>query len=359
MASFRQTREALLLAYYDNIIDAEEFALLYDVNTSKNYDYPYWSYPKFDLENLTDEECISEMRFYKADVYRLAEVFRIPEEVTCYNRSVFNGIEALSVFLKCFAHLCRYSDLVQRFGRPVPEICMMSNTVMNLVYNNFGHLLRNLNQPWLSMQNLEAYADAIHEKGAALQNCWGFVDGTVRPICRPNSRIQRILYNGHKRVHSIKFQSVVAPTGLIANLYGPVEGRIHDSGMLADSNLLPLLQQHCNRQNGTPLCIYGDPAYPLRAHLQAPFKGNRITPLQDEFNKAMSKVRVSVEWIFKEIIRYFAFLDFKKNLKLQLSAVGKMYLVCGLLANAHVCLYRSQTSEFFDVEPPTVEEYFI
>ena len=29
------------------------------------------------------------------------------------------------------------------------------------------------------------------------------------------------IYNGHKRVHAIKFQSVVAPNGLVANLYGP------------------------------------------------------------------------------------------------------------------------------------------
>ena len=49
------------------------------------------------------------------------------------------------------------------------------------------------------------------------------------------------LLMGHKRVHAIKFQFLVAPTGLIANLCGPVEGRRHDSGMLADSVLLPQL----------------------------------------------------------------------------------------------------------------------
>jgi hypothetical protein len=33
---------------------------------------------------------------------------------------------------------------------------------------------------------------------------------------------QRTVYNGHKRIHAIKFQSVVTPNGLIANLFGPV-----------------------------------------------------------------------------------------------------------------------------------------
>ena len=31
----------------------------------------------------------------------------------------------------------------------------------------------------------------------------------------------------------------------------------------------------------------------------------------------MSEVRVSVEWIFGDIINYFKFLDYKKNLKVQ------------------------------------------
>ena len=40
----------------------------------------------------------------------------------------------------------------------------------------------------------------------------------------------------------------------------------------------------------------------------------------------MSSVRVSEKWIFGDIINFFKFLDFKKNLKIQLSAVGKMYI---------------------------------
>ncbi|PFX12027.1 Ankyrin-2 [Stylophora pistillata] len=42
-----------------------------------------------------------------------------------------------------------------------------------------------------------------------------------RPICRPGE-MQRIVYNGYKRVHGLKFQSVVLPNGIIANLFGPV-----------------------------------------------------------------------------------------------------------------------------------------
>ena len=356
MASFRQARESLLLAHDEGWLDDEEFALLFDINTSKNLDYPYWKYPSFELDVLSDAECKTYFRFYRSDIYRLAEAFQLPEEITCYNGSVFHGIEALSVFLKRFAYPCRYADMISRFGRAVPELSLMSNYVLDFMYTTHGHLLRTFNQAWLSPQQLERYAGIIANKGAPLTNCWGFIDGTVRPVCRPQTN-QRVLYNGHKRVHAIKFQSVVAPNGMIANLYGPVEGKRHDSGMLVMSGLFPLLQMNSQKPNGDPLCIYGDPAYPLRNHLQGPFKGN-LNQIQKDYNKAMSQVRVSVEWVFGDIANYFAFLDFKKNLKIQLNAVGKMYIVCALLTNAHTCLYKSMTSSYFECDPPLLEEYF-
>lgn len=140
-------------------------------------------------------------------------------------------------------------------------------------------------------------------QGAPLDNCFGFIDGTVRPICRPNIN-QRVMYNGHKRVHGIKFQSVVVPNGLIANLSGPYEGKKHDRMMLNESGLLGDLELNANYM-GQPLCLYGDPAYPLRRHLQAPYRNRHLTPAQQDFNTAICEVRESVEWLFGQIVEYF------------------------------------------------------
>ena len=71
----------------------------------------------------------------------------------------------------------------------------------------------------------------------------------------------------------------------------------------------------------------------------------------------MSKVRTSVEWISGDIVNYFKFLDFKEDLKLDLSPVGKMYIVCALLRNALTCPYGNTTSEFFELNPPSLEDY--
>ena len=73
----------------------------------------------------------------------------------------------------------------------------------------------------LDPDQLETYAAAMTSRGLPLDNCFGFIHGTVRPTARPGEN-QRILYNEHKRVHNIKFQSLVLPNGLIGNMYGPV-----------------------------------------------------------------------------------------------------------------------------------------
>jgi hypothetical protein len=192
-----------------------------------------------------------------------------------------------------------------------------------------------------------------------MYNCWGFVDGTVHPVCRPG-RNQQIIYNGHKRVHSIQFQSVALPNGLVGNLYGPVEGKWHDSGMLASSGLLQDLQRFSNNPlTGLPMCIYGDLAYPLRPQLQTPYRGAVLPQNQQDYNKSMSSARVSVEWIFGDIINCFKFLDFKNNLKIGLSAVGKMYIGCTLMQNARSILYGSITSQYFGIDPPALHDYFL
>ena len=123
--------------------------------------------------------------------------------------------------------------------------------------------------------------------------------------------------------------------------------------MLAASRLLDQLQLFTHSLLGNPFCLYRGPAHPLRIHLQAPFRDRALTPLVVDFNKSMSTVRESVEWLFNDniIATYFQFIDLNNNLKIGLSSVGKMYVVCSLLRNALTCLNGNQTSTFFVLDP--------
>jgi hypothetical protein len=195
--------------------------------------------------------------------------------------------------------------------------------------------------------------EAISNKSGVNTTCGAFIDGTVRPIARP-TRYQRQAYNGHKRVHSLKFQSVTMANGLILSMHGPIEGRRHDIALLRSSNIGEKWMASAPANS----YMYGDPAYPLRAWLLSPYKGTNLTPKQTAFNTAMSSVRVTVEWSFGDIIRYWAFLDFKKNLKVLLSPVAKMYLLGVLFTNCLSCERgTNETSTFFGLRPPSLERY--
>ena len=173
---------------------------------------------------MNDAECLAEFRFKKRDLPLLPEVLQIPDSFTCYQRSVVSGMEALCILLRRLSYPCRYSDIIPRFGLPVPVLSMVSNDVLDFIYNTHNHRLTQWNHTVLNPAALQIYSDAVTAKGAALHNCFGFIDGTVRPICRPGTN-QRVLYNGHKRVHALKFQCVALPNGLIGNMYGPVGER--------------------------------------------------------------------------------------------------------------------------------------
>ena len=128
--------------------------------------------------------------------------------------------------------------------------------------------------------------------------------------------------------------------------------------MFADSQLLHDLHRFAYNPAGQAVCVYGDPAYPLRVQMQGPFRYGVLTPQMQQYNAEMSAVRSSVEWLFGDVINSFKFNDFKKDLKLFLSSVGKIYVVSVILRNAMTCLYGNMTSEFFDLRPPTLDTYF-
>ena len=75
------------------------------------------------------------------------------------------------------------------------------------------------------------------------------------------------------------------------------------------------------------------------------------------YNATMSEVRVAVEWLFGNITNYFKFIYFKSQLQINMSSVGKFYIVCAFLENALTCLYGNIVLEKFEVQPPSLQDY--
>ena len=157
--------------------------------------------------------------FLKNHIQDLKETLNIPE-IMCYNVQVAD-VEGLCAVLKRFAYPCRCIDMIQIFARPVPQLSIICNQITNLIYENWNNLPSNLNQSWLSPQCLQGLCNTIHQKGAALSH--RSVGDSLRVHCglfQDLMKIKELGIMGLKNTRNkIKFQSVVAINGLVANLY--------------------------------------------------------------------------------------------------------------------------------------------
>ena len=210
---------------------------------------------RFNFAAITDGASWEMFRFRKEYIVLLKQHLRITDLVKL-EWSEFSGLDVLCVFLKRLAYPCRLSDLSIFFGRSESDLSRVIAYVLNHISVNFSHLLQDLNQPYLSVKNLQTFANSIKNKGCPLDYCWGFIDGIVFPICRPKQH-QRQLFSGHKRVHCLKFQSVMCPNGIISSFMGSYVGHRHDAGIFHESKITEQLQTKQNADGNIFLHFWG------------------------------------------------------------------------------------------------------
>ena len=70
-----------------------------------------------------------------------------------------------------------------------------------------------------------------------------------------------------------------------------------------------------NKSSGLS-CICRDPVKPVCVHLQAPYRQENLNRGQMNYNKAMSTVWVTVEWLFGETKTFYGFFNFKWQLNI-------------------------------------------
>ena len=72
-------RDALLTASFFDVIDDDEFVLLYDAYSSKLI-FPYWKFPRLSVDEWGDVEYKTELRYAKKHLPELCEYLGIPEK---------------------------------------------------------------------------------------------------------------------------------------------------------------------------------------------------------------------------------------------------------------------------------------
>ena len=317
----------LLLEHADDNLDEEELLLLVagvEDDAKRRLLLPLQVIGgRVCLDDLTEEQVVSRFRFTKTQLEKLFVVLRFPDKMHGSCRVAWSGMEGLLVLLRRLSYPNKLRELAEEFGRSKAALSIIFNTTLIWFTRQWGHILENpFTRPYFTQARLETYTASVAAVVGVNLRVWGFIDGTVRPICRPSIG-QQHFYNGHKRVHAVKFQAVVTPGGLFAHLHGPVEGRRHDASLFAESGLLALLQVHMRGPAGQPpYAVYGDAAYPLSPFLQKGFQGAALTAQQARYNGNFSIARMCVEWLFGEVVNLWGFVDFRKQQKILLQPVA-------------------------------------
>lgn len=88
--------------------------------------------------------------------------------------------------------------------------------------NDCLHLITGPMNKGFMVDKAEMGAKYVQEKGQALPNYVGFIDGTMIGIERKiGDEMKRLAYNDHKRKYVLTFQAVNKLDGKIIHDYGP------------------------------------------------------------------------------------------------------------------------------------------
>ena len=321
--------------------------------------------PTFHFESSCEKRFAQWFRFSKADVRTivglLIDVAGLPEVVVSYAGDSAPLVTAFLCLCMKYAWPTRLGTMTQMFGKSTSWLSRITKALRTLLFNRFHRGLRN--PRLLTAEELKTFAAAV-EKISGVDVCFGFLDGTVRPVCKPQDA-QAEFYTGKDRVHALKYQILSTPDGMIRHIDGPWPGRRHDQHMVTSAPCLdgmPVLQQwllrHPRTPYGTAYFIYADAGYSTAPCIETPFPDGAFNLQHEAYNEAMAASRIAVEWEFGHILFYWAAHHFKPQQKvLSEMGIGQMYTVSALLTNIYNCLHPSKTCKYFNVAPPSLRRY--
>jgi transposase len=123
-----------------------------------------------------------------------------------------------------------------------------------------------------------------------------FVDATEQPIERPKKK-QKRYYSGKKKKHTLKTQIITDKKGKIRAVTKSVPGKKHDKKLFDETK--PILPEKSN--------LTGDLGYYGANGITLPNKkpkGTKLSKEEKQFNKELSKQRITVEHSFGKMKIY-------------------------------------------------------
>ena len=357
-------------------LDEHRRALQREMHWRKTYESRGFNW---DSEAWNDGQCQDLLHFPRVGAEKLGRLFFLPAMQSApgtngvellqhdsdgnpvwvaRNKARFPLMEVVAVFLMRMSAECKWSRLAPALGgRHWSGYKLVFGEMLTLLYDFWFDRLTDVTRYAALMHQ---WAFLVQQKvGGASPRIIGFLDGTWIDVCKPFlDAIQRELYNRYYKGHGLKYQALVAPIGLILDLFGPIVGRMSDSHMLRLSQLVAKLHQ-ISVALGWHVVAYADAAYAQGPHIMRGLKRNMLhTVLMRELQTVMNRPRTSVEWGFGIVKADWPFVGERRKHRVYLSPVGRIFPLAALLSNCKACHNGgNQISDYFGAEMPTLEWY--
>jgi hypothetical protein len=312
------------------------------------------------IDSFSERQCWSRFRTRKRDLPRLFTGLGFAQvgAVRLANKGSYTAEEIFLFSMNRLVYPGRYDDLCDIFGRDYSAWSRAFTWFIEYMMTTWGHLVSGNLRYWAP--HFPSFSEAIRQKiiekgGEHYQSirCCAFVDCTVIQTSRPdagnaqpgpnapryNRFIQQAAFNGWKKFHGYKYQTLEAPNGLALDLWGPMTFRHSDTELYTESNLNERM-----RQIGV-YCVYGDGIYAVQSNTMS------------ASDPIMTKARISNEWDYGVTANLFAFCKYKRSLKMTQRNHSDYYTVSTLLRNFHLCLYDGLTASYYNLAAPELEEY--
>jgi nuclease HARBI1 len=310
--------------------------------------------------SLDDSFCWAALRWRKRDLLELFHYSLLPAEARLPDRQKVNGETVMLLGMYAWAWPQRQLLIAREFGLAggQPVVSKIMDYYASHFLEHFQHLIQSESMGALSMWTpmVSYMVECVQQKGIAgpdFSNVGMFIDGTFNHCCRPEQRedhliagrdTQRAVYSGYYAGWGLKYLHCVLPNGILAQVWGPVDGRRHDAHLFAISHINEKLES-LSQQSGTIIHAHGDSAFPASSHT---VKGG---------GWEMNRKRICVEWSIGKILSQGASLDMSVHQQIYLNRPGALYIVGCLMTNFHTCVYGSETGLYFACKAPTLESY--
>ena len=272
-------RRAFLVCHIAGALAAN----FYSFNCPTILSLPLRAVYRGDISSHSDSTCYGSFRYTPNQLRRIVRGLRLDQDFLLSNGAKYSG-EAILLTSLYYMHRPMTQDQAADFIGITcqPNVSRMVNFFWDHM-ERWHHLIANDPEDSLDMwapfvTEFKRKLMVFHVPGRdtiRYRNVIGFVDGKLHRVARCSQRpehsllgldTQRTVYNGYKKIHALKFQSVVVPNGLIIQLSGAYRGRIADSSALRQSGLNRMLQQ-LSETAGEHCDVYGDSAYPVLSNI--------------------------------------------------------------------------------------------